>query len=49
MAPPTDPTTNNIQIRTLVATSKGDQVTSHEDGSQLWGVGGADTIHHRAG
>lgn len=33
---PTDPTTNIIEIRTLVASSKGDSVVSHRDGSTLW-------------
>jgi Ca2+-binding RTX toxin-like protein len=46
---PTDPTTNTILIRTVVATSKGDEVYSHPDGSQMWGVGGADTIHSGQG
>ncbi|MCB1335561.1 MAG: hypothetical protein KDK26_18460, partial [Roseivivax sp.] len=46
---PTDPTTNPIEIRTLVATSKGDSVMSHHEGSALWGVGGNDTIRTGAG
>ena len=46
---PTDPATNPIVIRTLVATSKGDSVVSHDDGSALWLVGGNDTVRTGAG
>ncbi len=46
---PTDPTTNPIEIRTLVATSRGDSVVSHSDGSAMWGMGGKDTIRSGAG
>ncbi|MEC3863187.1 hypothetical protein VK792_17990 [Mesobacterium sp. TK19101] len=46
---PTDPATNPIHIRELVATSKGDSVVSHDDGSHLWLVAGADTVHTGAG
>lgn len=46
---PTDPTTNTIEIRTLVASSKGDSVVAHREGSNLWLVGGNDTVETGAG
>ncbi len=41
---PTDPATNPVLFRTLVATTKGEAVTAHPDGAELWTLSGADSI-----
>ena len=46
---PTDPDANTVSFRTVIGSNKADLIYSHEDGSEIRGYMGADTIHTAAG